>query len=88
VRLNHAVAVGMAQGPQAGLRMLATLNADGALDGHHRLFAVRAHLLELAGDPTAARTDYLQAARATNSLPEKRYLETRAARLFGNSAGQ
>ena len=92
VRLNHAVALGMARGPQAGLRMLETVSAkgisDGGLDGHHRLDAVRAHLLELAGELPAARTHYLRAARATNSLPEQRYLQLRAARLSDNIAGQ
>jgi predicted RNA polymerase sigma factor len=49
--------------------------------GHHRLHAVRAHLLEMAGDHAAARFCYQLAARRTTSLPERRYLETRAARL-------
>jgi len=43
--------------------------------------AVRAHLLDLAGDREAARTHYLVAARRTLSIPEQRYLESRAARL-------
>jgi predicted RNA polymerase sigma factor len=47
----------------------------------HRLNAVRAHLLERAGDPVAARECYLLAARRTASLPEQRYLTLRAARL-------
>jgi predicted RNA polymerase sigma factor len=47
----------------------------------HRLEAVRAHLLEQAGDTTAARHSYLRAAKITTSLPEQRYLELRAARL-------
>src|SRR5206468_899591 len=54
VTLNHAVALAMVRGPLAGLDLLATLDDDGRLAGHHRLEAVRAHLLELAGDPTAA----------------------------------
>ena len=49
------------------------------LHGHHRLDAVRAHLLDLAGDAPAAREAYLLAARRTTSLPERRYLESRAA---------
>jgi predicted RNA polymerase sigma factor len=49
--------------------------------GHHRLDAVRAHLLELAGDREGARVAYRQAARRTLSLAEQRYLESRAARL-------
>ena len=81
VTLNHAVAVAMVRGPRAGLELLATLDGDDRLAGHHRLDAVRAHLLELAGDRQAAREHYRAAARATTSLPEQRYLESRAARL-------
>ena len=81
VTLNHAVAVAMVRGPRAGLELLATLDGDDRLAGHHRLDAVRAHLLELAGDREAARQHYRAAARATTSLPEQRYLESRAARL-------
>jgi RNA polymerase sigma factor (sigma-70 family) len=81
VTLNHAVAVGMVEGPRAGLELLRTLDTDGRLAEHHRLDAVRAHLLEMAGDHDAARSGYRTAARRTASLPEQRYLETRAARL-------
>ena len=77
VRLNAAVA--MVDGPRAGLALLATL--DGALAESHRLVAVRAHLLELAGDEAAARDAYREAARRTTSLPEQRHLEGRAAKL-------
>jgi len=51
------------------------------LAGHHRLDAVSAHLLEMAGDTAGARERYRAAARRTTSLPEQRYLEARAARL-------
>ena len=81
VTLNHAVALAMVRGPQAGLELLATLDSDGRMAGTHRLEAVRAHLLELAGDTAAARERYQAAARRTTSLPEQRYLEGRAARL-------
>ena len=81
VTLNHAVAVAMVRGPRAGLDMLEALEAGGELAGHHRLDAVRAHLLELAGEPAAARESYRLAARRTTSLPERRYLEDRAASL-------
>ncbi|WP_422750644.1 RNA polymerase sigma factor [Micromonospora sp. WMMD1219] len=84
VTLNQAVAVAMVDGPRAGLALLATLDGDDRTAGHHRLAAVRAHLLDLAGDRTAARAAYLAAARATTSLPERRYLEVRAARLAGD----
>ena len=81
VTLNHAVALAMVRGPQAGLELLATLDGDSRMAGNHRLDAVRAHLLELAGDTTAAREHYRAAAGRTTSLPEQRYLEGRAARL-------
>jgi len=86
VTLNRAVAVAMVRGPRAGLDLLATLDADDRLARHHRLAAVRAHLLEMGGDRAAARACYQLAARRTTSLPERRYLETRAARLAEDEA--
>jgi RNA polymerase sigma factor (sigma-70 family) len=83
VALNHAVAVAMARGAPAGLDLLGKLEADGRVARDHRLPAVRAHLLELAGQPLAARDEYLAAARRTASLPQQRYLHARAARLAG-----
>jgi predicted RNA polymerase sigma factor len=79
VTLNRAVALAMVRGPQAGLALLATLDSDERVAGHHRLHAVRAHLLERAGDAEAAEGAYREAARRTTSLPERRYLEERAA---------
>ena len=81
VTLNHAVALAMVRGPQAGLDLLATLDGDARLRDTHRVEAVRAHLLELAGERQAALAAYRSAARRTTSLPEKRHLEARAARL-------
>ncbi|KXK59396.1 RNA polymerase subunit sigma-24 [Micromonospora rosaria] len=81
VTLNQAAAVAMVDGPRAGLALLEPLRHDDRTAGHHRLAAVRAHLLELAGDSAGARTEYLRAARLTTSRPEQRYLEVRAARL-------
>ncbi len=81
VTLNHAVALAMVEGPQAGLDLLAVLDADNRVAEHHRLEAVRAHLYEMAGDYASARSSYRAAARRTTSLPEQRYLESRAARL-------
>ncbi|MEV0220183.1 sigma-70 family RNA polymerase sigma factor [Streptomyces sp. NPDC050704] len=78
-RLNRAVAVAMVHGPRAGLTELDPLEAE--LATGHRLDAVRAHLLERAGDPEAARAAYESAAAKTLSLPEQRYLRARAARL-------
>jgi RNA polymerase sigma factor (sigma-70 family) len=81
VALNHAVAVAMVQGPHAGLDLLGKLEADERIAGDHRLHAVRAHLLEMAGDRVAARDSYQAAARRTTSFPQQRYLHARAARL-------
>jgi RNA polymerase sigma factor (sigma-70 family) len=81
--LSHAVAVAMVDGPRAGLEMIAPLDDDDRMAGHHRLTAVRAHLLEMAGEPAAAREAYLLAARQTTSRPERRYLNGRAAALGG-----
>ncbi len=81
ITLNHAVAVAMVKGPRAGLELLGTLDEDRRLAEHHRLDAVRAHLLEMAGDRAAAHSSYRRAARRTTSLPERRYLDARANRL-------
>jgi RNA polymerase sigma factor (sigma-70 family) len=81
VTLNRAVAVAMVDGPRAGLAVLGTLDADDRMGRTHRLEAVRGHLLELAGEPGAARESYRRAARMTASVPEQRYLAMRAARL-------
>jgi RNA polymerase sigma factor (sigma-70 family) len=79
--LNCAVAVAMAQGPQEGLTELAAIESDQRLASSHRLEAVRGHMLELAGDRAGAAAAYRAAARLTTSLPERRYLEARAADL-------
>jgi len=76
VTLNHAVALAELRGPEAGLTLLEDLDLPG-----HRLPAVRAHLHERAGHPDDARRDYAEAAALTRSLPERRYLERRAAAL-------
>jgi RNA polymerase sigma factor (sigma-70 family) len=80
-RLNRAVAIAMLQGPQAGLALIEELAKDPRLTNHHRVDVARAHLHELAGNHQEALTAYLAAARQTTSLPEQRYLNTRAARL-------
>jgi predicted RNA polymerase sigma factor len=81
VTLNHAIAAAMVHGPPAGLKLLEALDADGRLAGHYRLDAVRAHLLEMAGDRGDAITHYQRAAGRTTSIPEHDYLMTQAARL-------
>lgn len=81
VALNHAVASAMVDGPTKGLELLDVLQADVRLADHHRLDAVRAHLLELTGDRMEAARYYRAAAGKTGSLPERNYLLTQAARL-------
>ena len=79
VTLNHAVAVAKVDGPTAALAMLEPLFQDRQLRRHHRLHAVHAHLLEMDGRVEEARAAYATAARLATSIPEQRYLNTRAA---------
>jgi len=79
VALNRAVAMAMAQGPDAGLALLDGL--AGQLGDHHRLHSVRAHLLEQAGDTGGAIAEFEAAAARTTNLRERDYLVTKAARL-------
>jgi predicted RNA polymerase sigma factor len=81
VALNQAVAAAMVHGPRTGLELLDALAGDARIATGHRCHAVRAQLLELAGDPNAASTAYLEAARRTTSLPRRRYLHAQADRL-------
>lgn len=81
VTLSRAVAAAMVHGPRTGLALIHTLDDDARAAHSHRIDAVRAHLLELAGDPGAARQAYLAAVARTLSLPEQRYLTLRAAQL-------
>ncbi len=79
ISLNRAIAAAMVHGPAEGLTLLEAL--DERLPGHYRLEAVRAHLFQMAGDVEAAVRHYRSAAGRTTSVPERRYLITRAARL-------
>ena len=81
VELNHAIALAMVDGPRPALEKLAALEADGRLEGHHRLDAVYAHVLEMAGERAAAIERYRRAAELTENDPEQRYLAMRAERL-------
>jgi RNA polymerase sigma factor (sigma-70 family) len=78
VTLNKVVAVAMVHGPDSGLDMITTLEADDRMARHHRLHAVRAHLLEMANRRQDARDSYRAAARYATSIPEKRYLDAQA----------
>jgi RNA polymerase sigma factor (sigma-70 family) len=81
VTLNHAIAAAMVHGPTKGLELLDALRADTRIADHHRLDAVRAHLLELAGERKGAVGHYRAAAGKTGNLPERNYLLRQAARL-------
>jgi RNA polymerase sigma factor (sigma-70 family) len=81
VTLNRAVALARVEGPRAGLELLETVESDEGLARGHRVDAVRAHLLEAAGDLASARELYLRAARTTASLPERDYLSMKAAEM-------
>ena len=83
VTLNHAIAVAMVHGAAKGLELLDGLKDDARIAKHHRLDAVRAHLLELAGQCDAAVLQYRAAAAKTANLPERNYLFAQAARLSG-----
>ena len=81
VILNHAIAAAMVHGPKKGLDLLDGLKADQRIAQHHRMDAVRAHLLEMAGESEAAAKYYRTGAGKTANLPERNYLLMQAARL-------
>jgi RNA polymerase sigma factor (sigma-70 family) len=81
VRLSHAIALGMAEGPRAGLAALEIVASDPRMANNHRVDAARAHLLERAGDHAAAIEYFRRAAARTTSVPERNYLWLHAARL-------
>jgi predicted RNA polymerase sigma factor len=70
----------MMHGATKGLELLDALKDDARLAEHHRLDAVRAHLVELAGDREAAVRHCRAAAAKTVNLPERNYLLAQAAR--------
>ena len=84
ITLNRAVATAMVDGPLAGLAVLE--GVEERLAGHYRVDAVRAHLLEMAGERDAAIASYRRAAGRATNLPEQRYLATQAARLRSSAS--
>jgi len=76
--VNRALALAMVQGPEAGLALLATLDEDRRVASHHRLHAMRGHLLEMAGRRGESRQAFGMAARLCMSRPERTYLMERA----------
>jgi predicted RNA polymerase sigma factor len=81
IGLNRAVAVAMVEGPDAALVIVDELSATDALRQSHRLKAVRAHLLEMKGDTTAAKAEYVAAAGGSANTRERDYLIMKAAAL-------
>jgi RNA polymerase sigma-70 factor (ECF subfamily) len=79
VELNHAVAVGMAQGPAAGLALVAALEASGQLAGYHLLPATRADLLRRLGRLPEASLAYREALELASTDTERRFLSRRLA---------
>ncbi|MEU0432792.1 RNA polymerase sigma factor [Streptomyces sp. NPDC006290] len=79
VRLNRAVAVGMSEGPDAGLALVAELEAEGELDTYHLLPATRADLLRRAGRMTEAAEAYERSLELAENAAERKFLEKRLA---------
>jgi len=79
VSLGKAVATAMVDGPAAGLAAVDEL-AD-TLKAHHRFYAVRGHLHDMSGHPREAAADFRTGARYATNIPERRYLERKAAEL-------
>jgi RNA polymerase sigma-70 factor (ECF subfamily) len=77
VELNRAVAVGMADGPAAGLAVVDALAASGALAGYHLLPATRADLLRRLGRNDEAADAYRSALALAGTGAEQRYLARR-----------
>jgi len=82
VKLSYAIAAAMVHGPETGLELLTEIEHDARVADHHRIDAVRAHLLERAGNREQAIACYRRAAERTASIPERDYLLTKAARLL------
>ena len=78
VRLNHAVAVGMASGPLAGLELVDALTAEGALASYHYAPSVRGDLLEKLGRLAEARAEFERASAMATNARERELLHARA----------
>jgi RNA polymerase sigma factor (sigma-70 family) len=86
VELNRAVAVSMAEGPDAGLRIIERIAASGTLDNYHLFYGVRGDFLRKLGRHTEANLDFLKAAEMTRNERERSYLKGRAAETSGQDA--
>lgn len=81
VALNHAVAVAMADGPDAGLALIEPLRADARLINDHRLHAVRGHLFERQGNHAAAAEAFSHGATLATNTQQRRFLLDQARRV-------
>ena len=81
VSLNRAVAVAMAEGPEAALEIIETLAADGKLDDYHLLHAARADLLRRLQSYDKAEQSYVRALELVTNDSERRFLEGRLAEV-------
>jgi RNA polymerase sigma-70 factor (ECF subfamily) len=81
VRLNRAVAVGMADGPEAGLVVLEGLESDPAMRAYHYLPSTRADLLRRMGRREEAAEAYRRALFLVGNDVERRFLQRRLAEV-------
>jgi RNA polymerase sigma factor (sigma-70 family) len=82
VSLNKAISVAMVSGPEAALQIIGALDNNPGISGHYRLDAVRGHLFQMMGDNDRAIAHFRAAAQRTMSMPERDYLNVKAARLL------
>jgi RNA polymerase sigma-70 factor, ECF subfamily len=85
VRLNHAVAVGMATGPEDGLVLVDRLAASGELRNYHLLHATRADFLRRLGRNSEAADAYREALNLARTDAERRYLTKRLQEVGASS---
>jgi RNA polymerase sigma-70 factor (ECF subfamily) len=83
VRLNHAVAVAMAEGPQAGLKLMEGLAAESDLENYHLLHAARADMQRRLGNFAEAAREYEKALTMVTNASERRYLRRRLQEVRG-----
>ena len=91
VELNRAVAVGMSEGPWAGLAVVEALSASGKLAGYHLLAATKADMYRRLGRAEEAAACYREALELASTDAERRFLARRLAETgagSGSGSGQ
>jgi RNA polymerase sigma-70 factor, ECF subfamily len=83
IALNRAVAIAMAEGPEAGLRLIDDLHEGGELRGYYLLHSARGELLRRLDRPVEAREAFETALRLAGTEPERRFLAQRLTELSG-----